>query len=57
MTAALRLAQSKLPWLDAIGGSSAGVYVDNQPRVASLFRGIPAERFDAIFGHRPHQDA
>ena len=41
ITAALKLAQSKMPRLDAIGGSSAGVYVDNQPRVASLFRGIP----------------
>jgi predicted NBD/HSP70 family sugar kinase len=48
IVAALRLAQSKMPRLDAIGGSSAGVYVDNQPRVASLFRGIPAERYDAI---------
>jgi predicted NBD/HSP70 family sugar kinase len=48
ITAALRLAQSKLSRLDAIGGSSAGVYVDNRPMVASLFRGIPAERYDAI---------
>jgi predicted NBD/HSP70 family sugar kinase len=48
ITAALKLAQSKMSRLDAIGGSSAGVYVDNQPRVASLFRGIPAERYDAI---------
>jgi predicted NBD/HSP70 family sugar kinase len=48
ITAALRLARSKMPRLDAIGGSSAGVYVDNQPRVASLFRGIPAERYDTI---------
>ncbi len=47
-TAALRLAQSKLPRLDAIGGSSAGVYVDNRPMVASLFRGIPAERYGEI---------
>jgi len=46
--AALRLAQSKLPRLDAIGGSSAGVYVDNRPMVASLFRGIPAERYGDI---------
>ncbi len=50
ITTALRLAQSKLPRLDAIGGSSAGVYVDNRPMVASLFRGIPAERYDAIRG-------
>lgn len=48
ITAALRLAQSKLPRLDAIGGSSAGVYVDNRPMVASLFRGIPVGRYDAI---------
>lgn len=35
----------KLPRLDAIGGSSAGVIVDNRIRVASLFRGVPPERF------------
>jgi predicted NBD/HSP70 family sugar kinase len=46
--AALDLARTKLPRLDAIGGSSAGVIVDNQPRVASLFRGVPADRFDEI---------
>jgi len=38
-------AAAKLPRLDAIGGSAAGVYVDNQPRVASLFRGISADVF------------
>lgn len=48
ITHALNLAKSKLPRLDAIGGSSAGVFVDNQPRVASLFRGVPPERFDEI---------
>lgn len=48
IVAALQLAQSKMPRLDAIGGSSAGVYVDNRPMVASLFRGIPAERYDEI---------
>jgi predicted NBD/HSP70 family sugar kinase len=46
--AALKMAASKLPRLDAIGGSSAGVYVDNRPMVASLFRGIPNDRFDEI---------
>jgi len=45
---AIRLAASKLPRVDAIGGSSAGVIVDNRPMVASLFRGVPAERFDAV---------
>ncbi len=46
--AALKRAMGKLPRLDAIGGSSAGVYVNNRPMVASLFRGIPADRFDEI---------
>ena len=45
---ALELAASKLPRVDAIGGSSAGVYVDNRPMVASLFRGIPAERYGEV---------
>ncbi len=46
--AALKLAASKLPRVDAIGGSSAGIYVDNRPMVASLFRGIPSERYGEI---------
>ncbi len=45
---ALKLAASKLPRLDAIGGSAAGVYIHNRPAVASLFRGIPPERFDEV---------
>jgi len=48
IVSALKLAQSKLPRLDAIGGSSAGVFVDNRPMVASLFRGIPADRYGEI---------
>ena len=31
--------------MDAIGGSSAGIIIDNRPMVASLFRGVPPERF------------
>jgi predicted NBD/HSP70 family sugar kinase len=46
--AALQTAASKMPRVDAIGGSSAGIYIDNRPMVASLFRGIPAERFSEI---------
>jgi predicted NBD/HSP70 family sugar kinase len=46
--AALKTAASKMPRVDAIGGSSAGIYIDNRPMVASLFRGIPAERFHEI---------
>lgn len=34
-----------MPRVDAIGGSAAGVYVDNQPRIASLFRGVSKEDF------------
>jgi len=45
---ALKTAASKMPRVDAVGGSSAGIYVDNRPMVASLFRGIPAEKFGEI---------
>ena len=40
----LRRAAAHLPHVDAIGGSAAGVYVDNQVRFASLFRGVAARR-------------
>ena len=43
----IRRAAEKLPRVDAIGGSSAGVFVDNSPRVASLFRGLSKEDFDS----------
>lgn len=36
----LKLAAAHLPTVDAIGGSSAGVYINNEVRIASLFRGI-----------------
>lgn len=39
-------AAAKLPRVDAIGGSSAGVIVNNRIMVASLFRAVPAARFD-----------
>jgi len=45
---ALKTAASKIPRVDAIGGSSAGIYIDNRPMVASLFRGIPQEKFSEI---------
>jgi predicted NBD/HSP70 family sugar kinase len=45
---ALQTAASKMPCVDAVGGSSAGIYVDNRVRVASLFRGIPKERHDEV---------
>jgi predicted NBD/HSP70 family sugar kinase len=43
----LKRAAAHLPRVDAIGGSSAGVYVNNEVRVASLFRGVPPELFDS----------
>ncbi|WP_342750840.1 ROK family protein [Termitidicoccus mucosus] len=39
-------AASHLPRVDAIGGSAAGVYVNNEVRVASLFRTVPPELFE-----------
>ena len=39
-------AAKHLPRVDAIGGSAAGVYVNNEVRAASLFRGVPADVFE-----------
>ena len=43
----LRRAAAHLPRVDAIGGSSAGVYVNNRVRLASLFRGVPEDQFES----------
>lgn len=45
---ALKLAASKLPRVDAIGGSSAGIFINNRVKVASLFRGLPRDKFDQV---------
>jgi predicted NBD/HSP70 family sugar kinase len=42
----LSRAAKHLPRVDAIGGSAAGIYLNNEVRVASLFRGVPADLFD-----------
>ncbi|MCZ7593135.1 MAG: ROK family protein [Kiritimatiellae bacterium] len=42
----LRQAASHLPRVDAIGGSSAGIIVDNKIMVASLFRAVPPDVFE-----------
>lgn len=42
----LKKAAAHLPRVDAIGGSTAGVVVDNKIMVASLFRAVPAAKFD-----------
>ncbi len=46
--AAIRAASEKMPRVDAIGGSSAGIYIDNRPMVGSIFRGVPPEKFNDI---------
>ena len=42
----VKKAAAHLPRVDAIGGSSAGVIVNNQFMVASLLRAVPPEHFD-----------
>jgi predicted NBD/HSP70 family sugar kinase len=42
----LRRAAAHLPRVDAIGGSAAGVYVNNEVRVGSLYRSVPRDAFD-----------
>jgi predicted NBD/HSP70 family sugar kinase len=42
----LRRAAAHLPRVDAIGGSAAGVYVNNEVRVGSLYRAVPRDLFD-----------
>jgi predicted NBD/HSP70 family sugar kinase len=44
---ALKKAASHMPRVDAIGVSSAGVYINNRVMVASLFRGIPKDLFES----------
>jgi len=43
--AGLKTASSHLPRLDAIGGSSAGIIIDNEVRASSLFRSVPKPVF------------
>jgi predicted NBD/HSP70 family sugar kinase len=50
LSAALHRAASHLPRVDAIGGSSAGIVVDNEIRVASLLRAIPKKLFPRAAG-------
>ncbi|MBI1983920.1 MAG: ROK family protein [Acidobacteria bacterium] len=45
--AALKSAAGHMPRVDAIGGSAAGVYINNRPRVASLYRAVPKALFDS----------
>ena len=45
---AFKTAASKMPRVDAIGVSSAGDYIDNEPRVASLFIKVPRDNWDKV---------
>ena len=44
---AMLTAASKMPRVDAIGVSSAGIYIDNKIMVASLFLKVPKDDFNA----------
>ena len=46
IVSAFKAAAAKMPRVDAIGISSAGVYVDNRAMVASLFLQVPRDQFD-----------
>jgi len=42
----LHRAAARMPRIDAIGGSSAGVYINNRVMAASIFRGISPDLFE-----------
>ncbi len=46
IVSAFKTAASKMPRVDAIGVSSAGVYVDNRVMAASLFLKVPEDKFN-----------
>jgi hypothetical protein len=43
----LKKAAAHLPLVDAIGGSAAGIYLNNRVKVASLFRGVAPDVFNS----------
>lgn len=43
---AFQTAASKMPRVDAIGVSSAGIYIGNKTMIASLFLKVPEDRFE-----------
>ncbi len=46
IVSALRSAAAHMPRVDAIGVSSAGIYIDNRTMVASLFLKVPRDKFE-----------
>ena len=47
IVSALKSAAQHMPRVDAVGVSSAGIYIENRTMVASLFLKVPKEDFDA----------
>ena len=47
IVSALKSAAAHMPRVDAVGVSSAGIYIENRTMVASLFLKVPKELFDA----------
>ncbi len=45
---AFRTAASKMPRVDGIGVSSAGVFVGNAPMISSIFYCVPRDRWDEV---------
>ena len=43
-----RTAASKMPRVDAIGVSSAGVFIGNAPMISSIFYCVPKDRWDEV---------
>ena len=43
-----RTAASKMPRVDGIGGSSAGVFVGNAPMISSIFYCVPRDRWEEV---------
>ncbi len=50
ISSALHRAAARLPRVDAIGGSSAGLIVNNEIRVASLLRAVPKKLYPQAAG-------
>lgn len=46
IVAALKSAAEHMPRVDAVGVSSAGVYINNRPMTASLFLAVPKDLYD-----------
>ncbi|MGO9229621.1 MAG: ROK family protein [Bryobacteraceae bacterium] len=44
----IQRAASYMPRLDAVGGSAAGVYINNRVAIGSLYRGIPKDKFAQV---------